>query len=148
MPILKPMASLLDCAGLFSGPLHVRPASRLHGEVDLVLKAPVLSLGEKGSVVCDDPAQVVDPGPFAFSEITQHMVLHQSLVAGMADAEAYAAILVAAMGRDGAKPVMAGIAAADLHAQLGGRKIELVVEDRHVMQRNFEEVLRFPHRLA
>ena len=68
----------------------------------------------------------------ALSEIAQHVALHQRLVARMADAEADSAVLVAAMGGDRAQAVMAGIAAADLHAEFRRRKIELVVEDRHV----------------
>ena len=64
----------------------------------------------------------------------------------MADADAHAAIVVAAMGRDRAQAVMAGIAAADLHAQLAGRQVELVVEDRHVVQRDLEEALRLGDR--
>ena len=46
-------------------------------------------------------------------------LLHQGLVARMADAEAHAAVIVAAMGGDRAQAVMARIAAADLHPQLG-----------------------------
>ena len=43
------------------------------------------------------------------------------------------------------KPVMAGIAAADLDAELGGREIELVVEHDDVAERDLEEAHRLAH---
>ena len=56
-------------------------------------------------------------------------MINQRLVAGMADADPHALKVVADMGADRAQPVMAGIAAADLHSDLAGREIELVVKD-------------------
>jgi hypothetical protein len=64
----------------------------------------------------------------------------------MADAEADPAVVVAAMGGDRPQAVMARIAAADLHPELGRGKVELVVEHGDVPQRDLEEVLGFPDR--
>ena len=57
-------------------------------------------------------------------------------------AHARAAIGSADMRRDRAQPVMTGVAAALLHAQLGGRQIKLVMKDDDVLRRNLEELRR------
>ena len=64
----------------------------------------------------------------------------------MPDAEADSAVLVAAMGGDRAQSVMTGIAAADLHAEFRRWKIEFVVEDRDVAERDLEEPHGIRHR--
>src|SRR3546814_6766668 len=46
------------------------------------------------------------------------------------------------------KAVMPRIAAAALHLAIHRRKVELVVEDRHVLLRQLVEAHRFPHRSA
>ena len=65
-------------------------------------------------------------------EIAQHPVQHEVLVAGMADADAHAAIVVAEMGIDVADAVVAAGAAALLDADLARRQVELVVEHHDV----------------
>ncbi len=72
--------------------------------------------------VGDGAAQVVDPGLVGLREVAEHVVLDELLVAGMADADPHAPVIVAAMGGDRAKAVVAGIAAADLHPELGRRE--------------------------
>src|SRR5262245_17430084 len=49
---------------------------------------------------------------------------------------------------DGAKTVVAGIAAARLHPHFAGDQIELVVKDQHIGVRELEEALRILHRAA
>ena len=71
-------------------------------------------------------------------------MVDQRLVAGMADAEAHALVIVADMGGDRAQAVMAGVAAADLDPHLGGREIEFVVQHDEGLEVELEE----PHRLA
>ena len=75
-------------------------------------------------VVGDDFAQRLHPGPLALGEILQHVVLHQLLVARMADAHAHAPIVVADMRGDRAQAVVAGIAAACFQSHLAGRQFE------------------------
>src|SRR5438270_4495688 len=74
--------------------------------------------------------------------------MDERLVAGMADAEAHALVIVAHMRGDRAQAVMPGIAAADLHAQLPGREVEFIVEDDNVIQGDFIEAGGFMHRAA
>ena len=63
------------------------------------------------------------------------MAVHQILAARMADADAHALVVIADMRADRAQAVVARDAAADLHAHLGGRQLDLVVEHRDVGQR-------------
>ena len=69
-------------------------------------------------------------------------MLHQILVAGMTDADAHAAILVADMRADRAQSVVAGDAAADFDPHLAGRQFDFVVEHRDVAGRHFVELRR------
>ncbi len=57
------------------------------------------------------------PRAARLGKVVQHVRMHQSLVAGMADAEPNAGVIIAAMGRDRTQAIMAGNAAAGLHAQ-------------------------------
>ena len=75
-------------------------------------------------------------------------MLHHILVAGMADADAHAAIIVADMLGDRAQAVMAGNAAADFDPDLAGRKIDLVMEYRDVGKRQLVKMRRFGRRRA
>src|SRR5579883_2222853 len=81
-------------------------------------------------------------------EVAQHPVQHEVLVAGMADADADATIVVADMGVDVAQAVVAAGAAALLHAHAAGRKVELVVEHHHAVQRHLEIAHRLTNRAA
>ena len=71
-------------------------------------------------------------------------MMDERLVAGMADAEADALVIVADMGADRAQAVVSGIAAADLDAHFGGRKIEFVVQHDDGVEVELMEA----HRLA
>ena len=81
-------------------------------------------------------------------EVAQHPVQHQVLVAGMADADADPAIVVADMGVDVAQAVVAAGTAALLHAHPAGRDVELVVEHHDPVERHLEEAHRLADRLA
>ena len=61
--------------------------------------------------------------------------VHQLLHARMTDADAHALVVVADMRADRAQAVVPRDAAADLHAHLGGRQFDLVVEHRDVAER-------------
>ncbi len=67
-------------------------------------------------------------GRSALGEVVEHVGMHEFLDAGMTDADAHAAIVVADMLRDRAQPVMPGNAAADFHSDLPGRELDLVME--------------------
>src|SRR4051812_8687649 len=110
MPILNPTGSLLSGGpGALSGPFHLGPSSRVHGEVDLVLEACVVTLGEERRRFGAGPAEVVDPRFLALREVAQHVVVHEVLVARVADAHADPTVVVAALRRNRAQPVVAGI---------------------------------------
>src|SRR5690606_4556356 len=64
----------------------------------------------------------------------------------MADADPNPYEVVAEVGTDRAQTVVAGIATADLHLHSAGGKVQLVVEDNHVLQVDFEESCRFADR--
>src|SRR5262249_59996433 len=64
----------------------------------------------------------------------------------MPDADAHAAKLVADVRGDRAQPVVAGDPAAGLHAHLGRRKIELIVEHDDLARRELVEVRGLRHR--
>ncbi len=67
---------------------------------------------------------------------------------GMADADAHAAIILAAMRVDRPQPVVAAIAAADLDPHLGLREVDLVVEHGDRRQWQLVEAHGFADRLA
>ena len=114
----------------------------------LVLEARVLSRREQFGVVGDHVAQRFDPRTLALGEVAEHMRMHQLLHARMTDADAHALVVVADMRADRAQAVMARDAAADLHAHLGGRQIDLVVKHRDVAERHLVEMHRLGDRAA
>ncbi len=72
--------------------------------------------------------------------------MNERLVAGMADAHPHAAIVVAALGRDGAQAIVAGIAASGLHPELGRRQVEFVMEHYGPCRGDLEEAHGLPDR--
>src|SRR3546814_3579519 len=64
--------------------------------------------------------------------IAEDVLGHLVLVAGVADADADAAEFISDMRFGGTKAVMPGGAASDLHLDLHGGQVELVVEDGDV----------------
>ncbi len=88
-----------------------------------------------GSGVRHRAAHGVHPRPLRLGEVGEHEIVHERLVARMADAEPDPPVVVADMGGDRAQAVVPGDAAADLDPHLGGREVELVVEDGEGAQR-------------
>src|SRR5690606_29456934 len=66
----------------------------------------------------------------------------------MADADAHAPVVLAAMGIEGADAVVAPGAAAGLDAHLGGREVEFVIEDDQVGRGKLVKAHRLADRLA
>src|SRR6185437_5585552 len=95
-----------------------------------------------------DRAQRLNPRHFVPGEVLQDVMLSHVLVAGMADAEAHAAIFVADMRRDRTQAVVAGIAATGFYPQLARRQIEFVVENDDVRFSELVEMRGFRHRAA
>ena len=95
----------------------------------LVLETCVLARRQQSAAPRDGVAERLDPAHLRLGEIAEHVGMDQLLGAGMADAEANALVIVADMGGDRAQAVVAGVAAADLDARLGGREVEFVVDD-------------------
>src|SRR5271165_5294539 len=98
--------------------------------MDLVLEARILILDQQRRSVGHGATEGVHPAQFRLRKVAQHEIMNQRLVSGMADAEPHAPVVVADMRADRAQTVVSGVAAADLHPDLCGRKIELVVKDR------------------
>src|SRR5580704_17509841 len=97
--------------------------------MNLALKDVVLALGQKPGMGRNRVAQSLDPRDLRLGEIAKHIIMHQRLVAGMADADPHAPVLVAEMFGYGSEAVMAGIAAAGLDPHLARRQIEFIVKD-------------------
>ena len=96
----------------------------LHGEVNLVLEGRILAPDQQAGVVRDRCAQRLDPVLLGLREVLQHIVLDEIAHAGMPDADADPAELVADMGRDRAQAIVAGGAPPALTRSLpGGRSI-------------------------
>ena len=149
MPHLNPMrCPSLRCHSSVGSSVAVAEALGLHGEMHLVLEARVLALDQQPGIVGDDVAQRLDPGPLVLGEIAEHVAVHQLLHAGMADADAHAAVVVADMRGDRAQAVVAGDAAADLHPHLGRRQFDLVVEHHDVAELELVEMRRLRDRAA
>ena len=125
---------LLDCrspAGCGAGSLSVwRRRSRCLGigrlrRISLKLardigeKAGLIACGQPAGRVGDSVEQRLEPFAIRLCKVTQHPAVHQLLAAGMTDADAHAAVVVADMAGDGAQAVVAGVAAASLDLQLG-----------------------------
>src|SRR5208283_148020 len=98
--------------------------------MDLVLEARILILDQQRRSVGHGATEGVHPAQFRLRKIAQHEIMHQRLVSGMADAEPHAPVVVADMRADRAQIVVSGLSAADLHPDLGWRKIEFIVKDR------------------
>lgn len=111
--------------------------------MNLVLKTCVLPFGKQAGIVCDDLAQRSHPRPLALGKILQNVIVNPVLIARVTDAKTHATVIVADMRADRAQPIMSGIAATGLDSQLGGGKIELVVEDDDVAQSEFIELCGF-----
>ncbi len=110
----------------------------------LVLEGRLLARGQQPGVIGHRLAQRLDPRPLRLGEVAKHIGMDQVLEAGVADAEPHAGVVVADMGGDRAQPVVPGVAAAGLDAQLARRQIEFVMEHGNVAKRQLEET----HRLA
>ena len=120
--------------------------ARLEG--DLRQEAGAVALGEERRGVGHGVEQRIEPAVFDLGEVVQHVVRHGVLGAGMPDADAHAVIVVAHVRGDGAQAVVAGIAAADLHLQLAGREVDLVVKDVDVLDGDFQEARGIADRAA
>ena len=68
--------------------------------------------------------------------------MHERLVAGMADAESHAPVVVAHMRGDRAQAIVSGVAAAELYPQLARREIEFVMQHEYVGERDLVETRR------
>src|SRR5580700_260279 len=116
---------------------------RDHGEMNLVLETRVLAARDQFGIVGENSDQRLDPAALAFGEIAQHVMLDHVLVAGMTDADAHAAIVVADVLGDRAQSVVTGNATADFDPDLGRPQVDLVVEHRDLIQRQLVEVRGF-----
>src|SRR5271165_28793 len=126
-----------------SGAGLLAESRRFDRQMRLVLKARVLALDKQGRGVRDRFANGFDPPGLRLGEVTQHVIMNERLVAGVADADPHALVVVADMGADRAQSVMAGIAAADLYPDLGGREIEFVVNNEERACVELPEAQRF-----
>src|SRR6516164_7998420 len=98
-PLLLRRRSAPPCR-IFAG-LAIRPKSLCHhGEVNLVLKARILTADEKLDIVGENVDQRLDPRTFALGEVREHIMLDQVLGARMTDADAHPAVIVADMRGD------------------------------------------------
>ncbi len=93
----------------------------------LIHKLGVFTLHQHGGVVGDGVEQRVEPCLVGLGEIAEHMTMHAVLVSRVADAEAQAAIFLAAMGVEGFQAVMATMSATGLDARAAGRQVQLIV---------------------
>src|ERR1700752_4683426 len=141
-------ASFSIAVTVFRVALGLAETFRHHGEMDLVLKARVLAPRNHFGVVADDGAQRINPAAIAFGKITEHIVLHHVLIAGMTDPDADAAVIIADMFGDRTQSVMPGDAAADFHPHLAWRQIDLVVKHGDVRRRQFVKMRGFGDRPA
>src|SRR5262249_59585910 len=98
-----------------------------HGKVDFILEARILTARNQFGVVADDRDQGFNPAAIAFGEIAEHIVLHQVLIAGMADPDADAAIIIADMLGNRTQPIMPGDAASDFDPHLSPPPIALAL---------------------
>ena len=71
----------------------------------------------------------IQPFAVGLGEVAEHMAVHHFLDAGVADADAHAAIILADMLVERADAVVAAGAAAGLDPHLAGRQVDLVIED-------------------
>jgi hypothetical protein len=93
------------------------------------------------------PDRGIDVGALLQRRPVQHVFRHGIPVAGVADADAQAPVVVRRQpGRDVLQPVVAGGAAALLHLHRARREIELVVRHQDVGGRDLEEAREHLHR--
>src|SRR5512133_1393248 len=114
----------------------------------LALEMHVIAFDEEGDFIGCRFAQTFHPRLLALGEIAEYVGIDERLVAGVADAEAHASIIIAHMRGDRAQTVVSGIAAADLHTQLSRREVELVVEHDDVVELDLVEPRRLVHGAA
>ena len=117
----QPLALVAGLAGLLAklaavelkGRYASLPAEsrRLDRQMRLVLEARVLAGNEQVRGARHRVADRLDPGHFGLGEVAEHEVKDERLVAGVADAEAHALVVVADMRGDRAQAVVAGGAA-------------------------------------
>ena len=81
-------------------------------------------------------------------EVVEDVDGHHLLDAGMADADAEPPEAVADRRRDRAETIVAGRAAAGLHADLAGRQVDLVMDDDDVLGLDLVEARRLADRAA
>ena len=128
-PAARPQTARLRAGGVSYRAGLFAEARRLDGEMRLVLKARVLAFDKKRRGVRDRAANRRDPSRLGFREIAQDEVVHERLVAGMADAQTHASVVVADMGADRTQAIVAGVSAADFDPDLRRRKVEFVMND-------------------
>src|SRR5262249_61207112 len=102
--------------------------------MDLVLKARILAARNQFGVLPDDRHERVNPAAIAFGEIAEHVMLHQVLVAGMTDADANAAVIIADMLGKLTLAIITGNPAAEFHPHPNPRHIVLVATHGLVRQ--------------
>ena len=106
------------------------------------MKPASSSLREQGCGFGDRSEHRHKPFLVGFGEIAQHMAVHARFLAGMADADAHAAIIGPERRGDGAQAIIARVAAAGFHLQLAGGEIDLVMDDDERCERQFVEAHR------
>src|ERR1700730_8228911 len=72
-----------------------------HSLMYLALKFLVLALGKKRRMGRNCVAESLNPGDVFVGEVAQHIIMHEGLVAGMADADPHPPIVVAEMSGQG-----------------------------------------------
>src|ERR1700730_15402738 len=72
-----------------------------HGLMNLALKFPALALGKKRRMGHNCVAESLKPGDVFLGKVAQHIIMHEGLIAGMADADPHSAIVVAKVSGQG-----------------------------------------------
>ncbi len=114
--------------------------------MNLVLERRVAAFRDKPRIIGNRLAQRLDPGLVRLGEVAENVAVHQFLDTGMTDAESHPAIIIAEMRGDRAQSVVTGNAAADLHPNLCGRQLQLVVKHGDVAEADLEEIRSLAHR--
>src|SRR5512135_876822 len=105
----------------------------------LVHEAGIVVLGEVRRGLRNRRKHRHQPILVGLGEIAEDMAADPMLLAGMPDADAYAAIVGPDRRRDRAGTVVAGISAARLHLELAGGERDLVMDHHHRGQWQLEE---------
>ncbi len=82
----------------------------------------------------DSDQQGIDPSAVGLGEVLQHVVVHQILVAGVADAEAHPPVVAPDMGIDRAQAVVPAVATTTLDPHLAGGEVEVIVQDDDLVE--------------